>query len=1015
MKKINIKILSVLLVGLMLMCVFSTSIYAPGNDGQNTNTQNSTNQYNNTQNNSALAGNLGNFLTGGNNSGYLLGNLTNVATDLVEKIVGPSPIIHGVLAGAVSGFKTYKNVKDTKFEFVLTKDLVNISNDKLDYIDDPNYANYAADFYLQRIMSPNDPNYNTYETDTLPFETITITDKNILDTEFIQTVDLTSLDRSNSPTFRLEETTEEYTTYDLNNNVTSAQKRGILFEDPNKTVGNDYEYRFLVAKYPKLLFDEEEIYINLKFDMIKDDLGWANLYFMPFYSVTSALRLDKILDGKTLAKELQDLAEVKEEKQAFHLVFNSWTVDTDSTLELEELDCVDGGMALGTTGEESLPRVAFDWDFDTGSTTAINGMQLEKDTWCDVDSTGETDTGMYCDATQFNIEILNKLNELEEYVLLNSSEFTCPMPGVTQDLEVQTENVGITSLNSEYDSLSLVDVEYTLESYYDFSGITPSSESKVTLTLSLKNSNSVILDSEEIVLSRDELSLENISGEVSLNAGYFADPEKLTVTASLSNFTSDLNSEYNEPRSLDNFLENIFSTEGVECSLEHTSENIKDFARELNNFDYEKLVNFRSLLMLDGYSTDFLEDFDEYYRMTFMAYPSYYYDDTTEEGLYKLLLDHDKFAYTSSFDSETGKLVLPGPGRYEVLVDVTFDDQWRIFDDFGNIVGDVEIVLSKEMPPERDAPIYYMPFDGLVGVLSENARQGYGIDYIGDVLEVYNDGQATIIRSEPFTASNTVNTVSFEEIGNRPGDFSKLNNNQTRGQILSVQTNSSHSAPEVRFAPSRATPVVMKVTNTNNDAYAFYKLSVGAPEDQGGEAASPGSYLTKWTGIGECKDFTGISVQEIFIDRADILATQSELAPYTPSQNFTYGVEWPEDEIIRKNGSVFLKTILYTPSNSPLGNGVSQLVADSYSDDLMFYTNSGNGTVVDLENIYSNDIQTIKDIYDMIAQKKACVNYSSTSMNVYYNPKFVYEEYFGNLDSENMNSWIEQNGGCIID
>jgi hypothetical protein len=248
-----------------------------------------------------------------------------------------------------------------------------------------------------------------------------------------------------------------------------------------------------------------------------------------------------------------------------------------------------------------------------------------------------------------------------------------------------------------------------------------------------------------------------------------------------------------------------------------------------------------------------------------------------------------------------------------------------------------------------------------------------------------------------------------------------MNNNQTRGMILSINTDSAHRNPNLRFVPSRASPVVLKVGNQLNDAYAFYKLSIGNPENLGGVAAHPGQELTKWTGVGECNDFTGVPIQQMFLNKPDLLATNSQLAPHTPSQTYSYGVEWPEDIIIRK-GNVFLRTIFYTPSNFTTGTGISQLYADSYSDDMMLYTYNGNqeisGKDIELKNVFgqSYDIKSLKQIYDLVAEKKACINYSATNLEVYYNPKAIIEKFFNNsMEYEEQNVWAESKGGCIKD
>jgi hypothetical protein len=418
--------------------------------------------------------------------------------------------------------------------------------------------------------------------------------------------------------------------------------------------------------------------------------------------------------------------------------------------------------------------------------------------------------------------------------------------------------------------------------------------------------------------------------------------------------------------------------------------------------------------MKDGYSNDFKSDFDRYYRYTITAAPDIYKD------YYYKYFTTDNFTFQSSFDSEPGRLVLQGPGRYNVLLKVTFDDEWNLFDKTTDeVTGKVEVILTRDQPPatREDSPLYYMPFNGLVGIDSENARQGYGVDFTGDVVTVSKLQTNEYLRTEPFTQSNTVNTVSVKEYGKNPTDFSFLNNGQTRGMLLEINLSSTKTNPELVFVPSRATPVALKVSNQNNDAYAFYKLDIGAPQAQGGEPAlTPGS-LVPWTGVGNCLDFTGISILETYKGRPDIHAISSKLAPSTTSDTVSYGVEW-EGRNITRRGNVFLRTVVYTPSNFKTGDGLSVLTLDSYDDAAAFYTlGQENASSVELRNVLGNnaDIKYISEIFDLVKDKKACIDSSTNNIKIRYNPIAVSEPLFGgDLSSDSQNAWVESKGGCII-
>ena len=949
---------------------------------------------------------LVNGIIGGSGSGNVLGGAVGSIVGVLDKIVGLNPIVHGLLGAVISGFSTYSKL-DATVDFTLTKDQVNISDSIDDYSDSTdtmdNYLEYGDGLYTNRLQACN---YGGRTPDAIKCTNMILTDKNILDIEFIKTKSLDDAEfmkdnMKNNPRFRLAEETSVLDLRTLDGNTVTGQKRGVLFEDPDKTIINSYEFRYFVARYNKATYDSP-ITIELK---TKDLLGngmWMTYLLMPFSSGKNFLTFDSVIKNSKAQSEINDARTVDTITQPFHLQFNSWTTDENKSLELTQLDCLnEDGTAIGTTGTDILPKVTFDWQLNAHATTAINGVSLNNSEWCDSNASGLVKNGIYCDATQFTIELMHKLNAIDTYVKAHSSQFICPTPGIEQKLVTDINNFGITKLNSEYDGIRNVTINYEVDGNYDVNvSVSPlyNIEFKV---YKMSSGSWNLVDTQSVLINSMGLQ----AGLITSNVGQMQAVTDFKVEATLVNF----NTLIKDYASADNTLINQFTTSSVECSLEKNSTNIKDYARTVTpKFEDTKLVDFRSFLMMDGYSNDFKTDFDDYYRKTIMQSPTWYNDTST--GFYKYLIDKDKFVFTTSFESEPGKLVLPGPGRYEVTYNVTFDDQWRLFDNNGNMVGNVVVKLNKELGPEYDSPVYYIPYNGLIGISTPNARQGYGVDYVGDIITLDN---TISMRSEPFTSSNSVNTLNVKEIGTRPGDIAYINNGETRGMLFSITSDSTHNNPELRYSPSRATPVVMKIENKQNNAYAFYKLGVGKPIKDGGEAAHPGMSLAKWTGVGECESFTGVSIQEEFLNRDDIAATESEFAPYTPSDTVAYGVEWGDSTIIRR-GNVFLRTVFYTPSNFTTGTGISQLVMDSVNDNAVFYTTKASAQKdVDLLGVYP-DIKSLKEMYALVASKDACMNYNPTSMQVYYNPKKVAEKFFGgSTDSATQNAYVAANGGCI--
>ncbi len=918
----------------------------------------------------------------------LIEQLFSGAETLLNKVFGLNPIVHGVLAGAFSAINTFSQLSKVEIDFALDRDKVNISTDKIDYFEP--YDNYLLDNRIdQKIVKNN----------------MLLTDENILDARFINTKNLSEIDDGkNSPLFRLAEKTKLVTLLDSNNQPKDIQKREILFEDTNKTIENAYEYRNFVIRYPKSTYTGK-----VDYELDFEDIWGGYSMLIPFFTGASQIKISKYLDGSN-KKLLNKIDENKKQEvvlEPFKLIFNSYVRDDITGIELDQVNCIaeDGTTLLGSTGTEALPRIALDWTYSIDNAETISGMSVSRKNWCDADLTGQKDKqSIYCDATQFSIEVLNKLKDIETFVQNNKGSFTCPTPGITQSLISENNNLGITQLNSNYEA-SFVTVDYTLKGSFNSSDKNAATPKYGDLNIIVFKDN-VLQTSKLITINVIDFTNKKFSGSEKFNVGLILDDEtKFKVQAILT-----LIEPYKslEVTTADNILINEFTPNSDLCNLEKTSQNINLYSK--NNKIDTSLVEFRSYLMKDGYSNDFKADFDRYYRFTITAAPDYYKDS------YYKYFTTDNLIFKSSFDSEPGRLMLQGPGRYNVLLKVTFDDEWNLFNKTtGEVSGKVEVILTRELAPERDSPLYYMPFNGIVGIDSENARQGYGVDFTGDIVTISQLQTNEYLRTEPFTQSNTVNTISVKEYGKEATDFSFINNSSTRGMLLDISLSSTKTNPRLVFVPSRATPVVLKVSNQANNAYSFYKLDIGAPQALGGSPASTPGSLVPWTGVGNCLDFTGISVQEVYLYRPDIAALSSRLAPTTSSQGVSYGVEW-ENRNITRRGDVYLRTVFYTPSNFKSGNGVSVLYQDAYDDDALFYTREKNGSkTVELKNILGNDIKFVSEIFALVKDKKACIDYSANNLKVYYNPIAVSEPLFSNdLSSDSQNSWINARGACIV-
>lgn len=921
----------------------------------------------------------------GNVMTQALGGISKELFGIVGAVTG-NPILTGLVGGAASAYMSYKAL-DEKVNMDINADRVNISDRKQEFIN--------ADSYNDLVINPDTE--------------IIITDKNILDVDFKETVKnlKTYEDKTKNPTIRLAEKTEKISVLDSNNTKVNGQRRGVLFEDPNLTIKQAYEYRTLLIKYKEARYDKQPVKLKIGSNDIISE-SWYQV-FSSGMSVAKDILASKILNFEISDKRYPEIP--IEKIQRFHLLFNS-RVDDNVTIDASLLDCTsEDGKPIGTTGSEVLPKIVLNWDFlenTQGDPIAINGQKLSSDTWCDLDA-----NGVYCDATQFSIEVLQKIKTINDYVKDNKDCFTCPVNFAEQQLVSDINNTGIIYLDANVsDDLSGVTINYKVRGNYQIDPILLSSRSlfDINYTVEKKSPNSF----NWVTLSSGVLkSVENDY----LNEGGFTEENKeirltpkptaediIRVTLILTNFSPVIENNETGNKLLDNTL-SLEISQGLEaCNIEKTSSNLLKYSQSCKTKKYdEKLSNFKSYLMKDGYSLDFRKDFDEHYRFAFLQNPEWYSKDIGGNyyvPLHKYFTDKDKFNFKSNFSESIASTGLPGPGRYNVEIVITYDNKWQLFNQTGDLTGKIDVIINKEQNPELDSPLYYMPINGVVGRTGDKTRNGYGVDYLGDSVmidHIFNQGAS--LQTQGFISQNTINTIDVKEVK----DFGIMNTGDSRGKILEIQKLSNKLS--LRYIPSRPTPVVMSVTNkaVNTDAFAYYKLSIGLPQGEGGEIANPGDSLTYWTGFAQCKDFTGVPLLERYLGQSDLVSVKSQLAPITQSQSFAYGMEWPKS-IITRTGTVWLYTIFYTPANFRTGNSTSYLYRDSANDSLKFYSGdkaTAENTSVQLNNSLGvdRDIRSIKAIFDLVKDKKACINYDGSTLEVFYNPKEISKPLTDKIDA----------------
>ena len=401
-------------------------------------------------------------------------------------------------------------------------------------------------------------------------------------------------------------------------------------------------------------------------------------------------------------------------------------------------------------------------------------------------------------------------------------------------------------------------------------------------------------------------------------------------------------------------------------------------------------ILFNATLMKDSYTPDFRKDFAKHYSEDrFFDTPDWFYgiglNSSGKEYGIGTLYSKDRIQFTNRFyDSDS----LPSAGIYQILIDVKSEDgTYRFFDADGNPNVTINTQLNLLEEPNPNSAFYSLPFDGMVGLEGDSLnRQGYGVSFenANSTDFVLFDNEATAMKS--FTDSGSNAEVKAKASVKR--DLQSLNSSAaSRGNLLTIERTSASGA-DIRFQPSKATPVLMKVTENsiNEDtSSAFYIISANdVPADVG-------AISSYWDGAGACLDFSGVVITESFDNRADRAAISTD-----PVLNWerAYGLDFGA---VNYTGDVYLRTIYYTNPKEPY-----EIRAEYPNGRMSFMTPDSEGSKIVLNGVAGakqnnpsggslGSVQSVKDIFTLVENETVCVTDTGRKASFFWNPKSVYE------------------------
>jgi hypothetical protein len=149
---------------------------------------------------------------------------------------------------------------------------------------------------------------------------------------------------------------------------------------------------------------------------------------------------------------------IEDVRVKFHLEFNSIAPDNLRNVVQPPiaLSCDTFSEKTGKTGFGASPKIAFNWDFTRIPENA-----------CDVgrvDGQGNA-SHIYCDATQFSIELVKKVQLLRQFIEANAP-FMCPVQDSLTGYKTQpivAADIGISSIGVERISSNDVNVQVGIE------------------------------------------------------------------------------------------------------------------------------------------------------------------------------------------------------------------------------------------------------------------------------------------------------------------------------------------------------------------------------------------------------------------------------------------------------------------------------------------------------------------------------------------------------------------------
>jgi len=643
-----------------------------------------------------------------------------------------------------------------------------------------------------------------------------------------------------------------------------------------------------------------------------------------------------------ITEEDLEIVETRDYTKKFHLLFNSYEYYECGPSTYPCPGTIIGNCTVGTktgsTGIEAAPKLKLAW----------NWSDIQTDT-CDEDNSNY----VYCDTTQFTISVLRKLQDMKQFFDSHSLA-QCPqaidIAGTkTQKLKDNALDVGITRIQ-----MKPITEGATLEAIVQTNNNLEMS-GKLSFNLTREDGTSATVSScqniEKAFTSEQIFSCEVTTADV--GSGRF------NVNAVL------------QPTLCEGCQNTDTTNDSIAVMLILGSANVQDCQEYTTKYDYFQKVlaannaldatgtkvlkstNYTVNLVRDGFSNDFKNDFDAYSRTITNAPPFY-----TVEGLRELFLSNkfkvDWPTYPGAWSA----------GKYNARIIVEFENDSWVWDANNSNIKKVTVKLEPWGLPEPYHSIYNVGFNGMVGIETDNGRQGYGASYTQTSEKpLYVNG---VLQARPDPNNNGVSNA-IVSVNN---SFYTMNTSR-RGNVLTVQRSGDNVT--ISLSPSIAVPMILNITRNNSrDAYAYYVVEVdGRPQ------TDLGSTFMTWNGIGQgCYDFVGAGMGN-WSNSADEKSDSADQG---------YGLRWNNTT---HAGTVSLYGTFYAPQDSA---STFRITAQSDSADVE--SDLGSGQVITASG--GDGIKSLADVFEKVKSEEICV----VGGEYFWNSGKVYESLQGSIQGK---------------